>query len=184
MQGHFHAPRLSPEPQGTLTLGMGTATNVDRLTIRHDMLGAVSADAAGVDADQGSTESSDATESDEDTLGSASTTPRDRPRRLLLGQLGMGQGSEYQRYAQAVVDRSAWAIVAEGELNTAAYGGVLRAKRPVLVRGVGTALGGKYYVERVLHLFTDSGYTQRFTLRRNAVGLPAGQRFGRGGDDA
>ena len=71
------------------------------------------------------------------------------------------------------------AITAEGELNTVAYGGMLRAKRPIMVRGAGRQFSGTYYVERVHHIFTPESYTQRFTLRRNAVGL-AGSRVVRG----
>lgn len=82
-----------------------------------------------------------------------------------------------QTYAQAVVDRSAWAITADGELNTVAYGGLLRAKRPVNVRGAGRQFSGTYYVEKVLHTISGEGYTQRFTLRRNALGLVGRERF-------
>ena len=76
---------------------------------------------------------------------------------MLLSQLGMAQAGEVQRYAQAVVDRSSWSIVAEGELNTVAYGGVLKAKQPVMVRGVGQQFSGRYYVERVLHTIAGDG---------------------------
>jgi len=89
----------------------------------------------------------------------------------------MAQTGELQVLAQAVVDRSAWAIVAEGELNTVAYGGVLRAKRPVSVRGAGRQFSGTYYVEKVLHSFTADGYKQRFTLKRNALGLTGSEKF-------
>ena len=92
----------------------------------------------------------------------------------------MAQSGEVQRYAQAVVDTAAWAIVADGELSTVSYGGVLRAKRPVMVRGVGREFSGRYYVERVLHTIGgDGSYIQRFTLRRNAVGLTGREHFRR-----
>ena len=104
--------------------------------------------------------------------------PAERPRKVLLSQLGMAQSGEVQRYAQAVVDRSSWSIVAEGELNTVAYGGVLKAKQPVMVRGVGPQFSGRYYVERVLHTIEGDGtYGQRFTLRRNAIGLTGRENF-------
>jgi phage protein D len=89
----------------------------------------------------------------------------------------MAQTGELQALAQAVVDRSAWAISAQGELNTLAYGGVLRAKRPVEVRGAGRQFSGTYYVEKVLHSFSGDGYTQRFELRRNAIGLTGAEKF-------
>ena len=54
----------------------------------------------------------------------------------------------------------------------------LKAKLPVMVRGVGRTFSGRYYVERVLHLIgSDSSYVQRFTLRRNATGLTGQENF-------
>jgi len=54
----------------------------------------------------------------------------------------------------------------------------MRAKRPILVRGVGQQFSGTYYVERVLHTIKSDGtYVQRFTLRRNALGLKGGEQF-------
>jgi phage protein D len=95
----------------------------------------------------------------------------------MLSQTGLAQTGELQALAQAVVDRSAWAITAEGELNTVAYGSVLRAKRPVEVRGAGRQFSGTYYVERVFHTLRGDAYTQRFTLSRNALGLTGQERF-------
>jgi phage protein D len=90
----------------------------------------------------------------------------------------MAQSAEVQRYAQSVVDRSSWSIVADGELNTVAYAKVLRAKQPVMVRGVGKQFSGRYYVEKVHHTISgDGAWVQRFTLRRNAVGLTRREDF-------
>jgi phage protein D len=72
---------------------------------------------------------------------------------------------------QAAVDRSAFAITAEGLVNAAVLGQALRAKKPVLVRGAGRRFSGQYYVERVLHRFDSNGYQQRVTLKRNAAGV-------------
>jgi phage protein D len=79
--------------------------------------------------------------------------------------------------AQAEVDRSSWAITAEGEVNTVAYGDVLRAKRPVLVRGAGPQFSGTYYVQSVTHTINGDGYKQRFSLKRNALGLTGTEPF-------
>jgi hypothetical protein len=91
--------------------------------------------------------------------------------------MGLSESGELQTASQAEVDRSAWAITAEGEVNTVAYGAVLRAKRPIMVRGAGRQFSGTYYVERVLHSFTGDGYTQQFSLRRNADGLSGQEDF-------
>ena len=179
VEGHFHPPKHDGQPQGTLTVNMGAASNVNRFQARFDMLGPVTAKGATLDPDDASAQdgSAEKTTTDED-MGESSSVPADRPRRLLLSQLAMSKAGEVQRYAQAVVDRSSWSIVAEGELNTIAYGGVLKAKQPVLVRGVGRAFSGRYYVERVRHSISgDGSYTQRFTLRRNATGLTGKEDF-------
>jgi len=117
-------------------------------------------------------------------LGKDESGPDDQPRKVLLSGTGLAQAGELQTYAQAVADESAWALTAEGELDTAAYGGVLRARRPVLVRGAGQRLSGAWYVERVLHTFTADGYTQRFALRRNALGVTGQERFADAGSGA
>lgn len=179
VEGHFHAPRQDTQPQGTLTVNMGEATNVNRFHVRYEMLAPTTAQATTIDPDDGSSPqgSSQEPEHTED-MGEAPAAPSDRPRVVLLSHLAMSQSGEVQRYAQAVVDRSSWAIVAEGELNTVAYGGVLRAKQPVMVRGVGRTFSGRYYVERVLHTITSDGsYSQRFRLRRNATGLTGQETF-------
>ena len=111
-------------------------------------------------------------------MGAEPATPATRPRKVLLSGLGIAQSGELQRYAQSVVDRSSWSIVAEGEVNTVAYARVLRAKQPVMVRGVGQEFSGRYYVERVLHTIKSDGtWTQKFTLRRNATGLTRRENF-------
>lgn len=179
VEGHFHAPKPDAQPQGTLTVNMGSATNVNKFRARYDMLGPAVAKAATIDPDDAKDQSGDASQAEQsDSTGSESTTPSDRPRKVLLSQLGMSQASEVQKYAQAVVDRSSWSIVAEGELDTVAYAKVLRAKQPVMVRGVGQQFSGRYYVERVLHTITGDGtWTQKFSLRRNATGLTRRENF-------
>lgn len=178
LEGHFHPPRHDAQPQGVLTVNMGEATNVDRFRARFDMLGPTTAEATTLDVEDGSDQSGEAETATQEGLGREEATANDRPRKVLLSQLAMARSGEAQRYAQAVVDRSSWAIVADGELNTVAYGGVLRAKRPVMVRGVGRTFSGRYYVERVLlSIGGDGSCTQRFTLRRNALGLTGRERF-------
>ena len=179
LEGHFHPPKHDGQPQGTLTVNTGAATNVNRFQARFDMLGPTTAKAATLDPDDASAQSGQADNAKQgEGMGDEPAVPAERPRKLLLSQLGMAQAGEVQRYAQAVVDRSSWSIVAEGELNTVAYGGVLKAKQPVMVRGVGRQFSGRYYVERVLHTIAgDGAYTQRFTLRRNATGLTGQENF-------
>ncbi len=179
VEGHFHPPKHDAQPQGTLTVNMGSATNVNTFRAKFDMLGPATAKATTLDPDDKSAQKGQADDATQaDGMGDEPAVPADRPRKLLLSQLGMAQAGEVQRFAQAVVDRSSWSIVAEGEVNTVAYGSTLRAKQPVMVRGVGRQFSGRYYVERVLHqIGSDGTYVQKFTLRRNATGLTGQENF-------
>ena len=177
VEGHFHPPRLEESPQGVLSVNMGEATNVNSFNARYDMLRPTTAQVTGLDIETQSDQQAQVESMALAGLGREPALDGDRPRRVLLSRTGLAQTGELQTYAQAVVDRSAWAITADGELHTVAYGGILRAKRPVNVRGAGRQFSGTYYVERVLHTFSGDGYTQRFTLRRNALGLQGTEGF-------
>lgn len=75
-----------------------------------------------------------------------------------------------QTQAQAQVDRSTDAMLAEGELDGARYGGVLRPRALVGVRGAGWSHDGFWYVRRVAHSLAPGSYRQRFTLARDGYG--------------
>ena len=140
-EGHFHPPRLDATPQGTLTVNMGSATNVDRFNVRLDAIKPTAADAADIEVGSQSDQSASISSASLTELGSTSLLGGSQQRRVLVSPRGLAETGELQTYAQAVVDRSAWAITAEGDLDATAYGSVLRARRPVLVRGVGQQFG-------------------------------------------
>lgn len=177
VEGHFHAPRLDRPSQGVLSVNMRDATNVNSFGARYDMMRPVTAQATNIDVAGGSNEQAQAASSRLSTLGRSNAAATQRPRVVLPSRTGLARAGELQTYAQAVVDQSALAITAQGELNSVAYGGVLRAKRPVMVRGAGRQFSGAYYVERVNHLLTADSYKQTFSLRRNAVGLSGRESF-------
>jgi phage protein D len=177
IEGHFHPPQNDQAVQGVLTVNMGEATNVNSFNARYDMLRPTAARVTGLDIESQEDQPADAQETGLAEMGQETTIARDRPRQVMLAQTGLSQTGELQTLAQSVTDRSAWAISAQGELNTVAYGGILRAKRPVNVRGAGRQFSGTYYVEQVHHSFTGDSYTQRFTLRRNATGLTGREQY-------
>ena len=176
VEGHFHPPRSDQSPQGVLSVNLGNATNVNSFKAQHDMLGPVSAEATNLEIGDQSDQEADVSEQS-DSLGEQALSEQERPRRVLLSNSGLADTGELQTYAQAVVDRSAWSIRAEGELSTVTYGDVLRAKRPVNVRGAGRQFSGSYYVQKVLHHLSDAGYSQRFSLKRNASGVTGREDF-------
>lgn len=61
------------------------------------------------------------------------------------------------------------AVTATGELDSARYGHVLRARRLVGVRGVGLTYNGLYYVTSVTHAIERGSYKQSFTLKREGT---------------
>ncbi|MER8605537.1 hypothetical protein NKH48_17530 [Mesorhizobium sp. M1233] len=72
--------------------------------------------------------------------------------------------------AQARVNEAAMRVTATGELDGALYGHVLQVGRTVVVDGAGFEWSGRYYVDRVAHSFSTTGYRQTFGLSRNARG--------------
>jgi phage protein D len=176
-EGHFHLPRVDQTPQGTLTVNMGGATNVNRMTVRFEAIKPATADVTDLEIGSQSDQTASVSSVSLTELGGSSLLGGSQQRRVRIRPSGLYETGELQTYAQAVVDRSAWAIAAEGDLDTTAYGSVLRAKRPVLVRGVGQRLSGTYYVERVQHLLDGDSYAQHFSLRRNASGLQGTEAF-------
>jgi phage protein D len=177
VEGHFHAPKLDDPPQGVLTVGFGGASNVPALTITHEALRPTKAKAQQLAIESQEAQSAEVEKVSLADLGGKSVLAADRQRETLVSRTGLVDTAELQTYAQGVVDRSSWAIRAEGELATDHYEGILRARKPVAVRGVGRTLSGTYLVERVLHAFTADGYRQQFTLRRNALTLSGQESF-------
>lgn len=70
----------------------------------------------------------------------------------------------------AAATRAPEAVSGTGTVETARYGGVLRARRLVGVRGVGLEYDGFYYVTSVTHSISRGTYTQGFGLSREGVG--------------
>jgi hypothetical protein len=65
--------------------------------------------------------------------------------------------------------KTADVVQGQGSLDVTRYGGILKARRLVGVRGVGTAFDGLYYVTSVTHSIKRGEYKQQFTLSRNGL---------------
>ena len=72
--------------------------------------------------------------------------------------------------AQSTTEASTDAVTATGEINSAAYGNVLRPRRLVGLRGVGFMHDGLYYVKNVTHKIRKGEYKQEFTISREGLG--------------
>ncbi len=60
-------------------------------------------------------------------------------------------------------------VFATGSLDVVRYGGVLKSRRLVGVRGAGEPFNGLYYVTRVTHRIRRGSFQQSFGLARNAL---------------
>lgn len=81
---------------------------------------------------------------------------------------------EAQNLVDAIADEADWFLEVRGEVDTALYGALLRARRKLPIKGVGELLSGLYYVTSVRHVYKVDNYIQHFTARRNATtGVPS-----------
>ncbi len=83
----------------------------------------------------------------------------------------------------AATDRALFAVEARGELDPALYRGLLRARRPVLIKGVGQRFAGAYYVRAVRTTFEEGALRQAFVAERNALGLSGQEDFGKSAEE-
>lgn len=65
--------------------------------------------------------------------------------------------------------KNAEVVTCEGSLDVTRYGGILKARQLVGVRGAGPAFDGLYYVKSVTHKIKRGEYKQDFTLTRNGL---------------
>jgi len=170
---YFGPMRLQADPQDTLLVYAGAATNCLSLSLRAD---GHQADAVAYDAPA---ESGDATTPetvypDLPLLGTTHADSSGAGLEDFVWKLSAEAGADAQRLqtlAQMKAnDLDIHRVQGEGELDGTLYGHVLQAGLPVPVDGLGDWMSGIYYVDSVSHSFTSGGYKQRFRLLRNAYG--------------
>ena len=85
--------------------------------------------------------------------------------------------------ATAATDESRLVIELRAELDPALYRGLLRARRPVLVRGIGRRFSGVYYVRSLRTTMEGGELKQTFTAVRNATGQSGDEQFGQSAEE-
>ncbi|MGY1708345.1 contractile injection system protein, VgrG/Pvc8 family [Geodermatophilus sp. SYSU D00758] len=85
--------------------------------------------------------------------------------------------------ATAATDAARFLVELRAELDPELYRGLLRARRPVLVRGVGRRFSGTYYVTSVRTTLDGAVLSQTFAATRNATGLTGQENFGRSAEE-
>ena len=173
--GHFGPLDPLQDPQGELALGFGgdalrvqaEAQLVAGEQVRAQRIAPLS-DAAQTGEAQG----------DDEAQGSA---PLAGQAVVLLAPRDVDGEVEPLAAATGRAHESAFAARLSVELDTAGAGIMLRAKRTVLVKGLGSALSGLYLVESVRHVLSVDSHRQQIELTRNALGLTGTEAFGSDG---
>lgn len=155
-------------PQPALTMNMGAATNVTSLSFSNDALAPVAAKGGFV-------------EPITKTVIPVPALPPLRlpplalypatPQRTTLLRDTANQGpGQAMLAAAAAATQAPDPVTGQGQLETVRYGSVLRARRPVGVRGSGFSYDGAFYVKSVTHEIAKGSYTQSFRLARDGTG--------------
>jgi phage protein D len=175
--GYFRRPATSETPQPVLAVHFGDETNVNSFDIEVNAL--EPADIAMSQMDRQNKEMVDA-ESVPDSgslLGSsdyASLLQSGAPQgKLFIGMSTATGTPEMSALCQGIYEQASWFVTGSGEINANKYSHVLRARKPVTIKGIGETHSGVYYVTHVTHRFAQDGYIQQFRVKRNAV-LPTG----------
>lgn len=168
---YWGPPDRSVTPQSALTVDMGPATNVEKISFQFNALASTIMNGMFQDTDF---------DVDFPLTTFASTRQPSLAENPALGfaklfqrrQIFQGSFSTFKAIAmaQAQTDISTdETVVAHGELDTLRYGSVLQAPGLVGLRGVGLSYDGLYYVSAVTHSLGSGRYKQSFTLTREGL---------------
>ena len=173
--GHFHPVDPLADPQAELALGFGG--DAYAVEVRADLLAGESVTADRIPALSDSAQ--DGTGSGDDEAQGATSLGGQVA--VLLAPTDVEGEVDPSETAAALARRSAFGVTLTAEVETDRIGVLLRARTPVLVKGLGSTLSGRYLVSKVRHAVSVSGHKQHLTLVRNALGLTGDEPFGGGG---
>jgi hypothetical protein len=170
--GHFHTLDPLAEPQGELSLGFGG----DAVSVRveADLVAGQRVHVERIPALSDTAQKGDAS-GDDEAQGRQSLAAQAT---VLLAPADVEGEVDPFAAATGLARRSAFGARLTVELDTAGVGLMLRAKRTVLVKGLGSSLSGLYLVQRVRHVLGVDRHRQQLTLVRNALGLKGDEAFG------
>ena len=97
-------------------------------------------------------------------------SPLPARRKVFLRETANQNPAQAATTAIAASTRAPDPVTGTGEIDNARYGGVLRARKLVGVRGVGLSYDGFYYVRRVTHTIRPGDYKQSFSISREGTG--------------
>lgn len=180
-KGYFGPPSLSRSPQPLLNILCGEETNVTQFSIEVEAVGPSPVAMAQIDRMTKELIDVGVETTSNKMLGARSATsylaPGMKPAGAVLGQVGTTGRIESEALCQAVYDGGDWFVTGEGVVSANQYGTILMPHKTVTIKGIGETYSGIYYVTHVTHVFGADGYTQEFTVKRNALGTLGTEKF-------
>jgi hypothetical protein len=167
-QAYFGPENRLGVPQPALSVNLDSATNVTSLSFANDALAPVGARGSFVEPVTKS--SLPIPQLPSLRMPPLAASPAPARRTTLMRNTASQNPGQAATTALAAASTARDPYSATGQLDTARYGSVLRARRLVGVRGAGLANDGIYYVRRVTHEIEPGRYTQDFTLSREGAG--------------
>jgi hypothetical protein len=172
--GHFHPLDPLADPPGQLALGFGG--DAHEIQVEADLVAGQSVHASRIpvlsDAPQSAVSAGDDEAQGQTSLGGQATV-------LLAPDDVWGEIDPFAA-ATGLARQAAFTVRLTVDIDTAGAGLLVRARRTLLVQGLGSSLSGLYLVERVRHQLGVDRHRQRLTLVRNALGLTGDEPFGEG----
>jgi len=186
--GYFQPPQLGGRPQPVLAIHFGADTNLASFTAEVRALQPADVQMYQPDLLTGEDRSVTVDSSQQRRLGrtpASGLCPAgiDPARNIVKHAIVTGQPA-MQTLCQGLYDDAAWLLNGEGEITGSSYRDVLKARETVTIRGIGSRYSGVYYVTKVKHYFDDNGYTQHFSVKRNALNPDGTEDFGAGSRSA
>jgi phage protein D len=173
--GHFRALDPLADPQVELALGFGG--DAEKVSVQARLTAGQEIEISRLKALSDSTEHAEAN-GDDRAQGKTSLAGMTT---VLLAPADVIGEIDVDQTALGVARQAAFAATLTAEIDVATTGKMLRAKRTVLVKGLGDQLSGRYLVQRVRHHVTTAEHHQEVTLVRNALGLTGSEPFGQAG---
>jgi hypothetical protein len=167
---YWGPPKRIGLPQSALTVNMGQGTNVWNLRFFYDSQKPVQV--SGTNQDSKTNQAMPVLGAASQRVPLSKEPPSVASMRKVLPPPRSGLSTQQAlAYAQGIVDASFDQVVmAEGELDTITYNGILEARTLVGLRGAGHEYDGIYYVKSVTHHIRKDSYRQNFKLAREGLG--------------
>lgn len=158
-------------PQRALSTNMGHATNVDQISFSSDGLAPRRVSGTVQDRLTNAQLPVETVAPLRPPMSALPTAVVQQPTVRTRAFRGSG-ANVAQAYAQAQAETDAGgdAVTATGTLDAVRYGGVLKARGVVGVRGAGWLHDGLWYVQDVSHIIERGSFRQSFRLRRDGHG--------------